>query len=177
MTLDASFFELFGLPERFALDGEALDRAYRALQSRVHPDRFADAGDAEKRASMQWATHANEAYRTLKRPLTRAQYLLARRGHALDAENNTAMPADFLIEQMEWREAVQEAREGRDHHELERLHQRLEQTLDERYAALAALFDAGHSESDAEAGASVRKLMFLEKLLQEIDDAFADLDN
>lgn len=177
MTFDASFFELFGLPERFALDSEALDRAYRALQGRVHPDRFADAGDAEKRVSMQWATQANEAYRTLKRPLTRAQYLLQRRGHALDAESNTAMPADFLIEQMEWREAVQEAREGRDHHELERLHQRLTQTLDERYSTLAALFDDGHPGAAAEAAESVRKLMFLEKLVQEIDDALADLDN
>src|SRR6266568_9105661 len=104
MNLNDNFFELFELPVVFRLDSAALDRAYRDLQTRVHPDKFAHLGDDERRLSMQWATQANEAYRTLRRPLARAQYLLHLRGIDLKAESNTAMPPDFLMEQMEWRE-------------------------------------------------------------------------
>jgi molecular chaperone HscB len=123
---------------------------------------------------MQWATKANEAYQTLKKPLERAKYLLHLAGHDIQAENNTAMPADFLMEQMEWREAVMEAREGRDHHELEHLHNRLRGDINGRYDELAALLDdagdLGHATD------LVRRLMFLEKLLFEIDDALASLE-
>ena len=86
--------------------------------------------------SMQWATHANEAYQTLKKPLERAKYMLHLAGHDIQAETNTAMPADFLMEQMEWREAVVEARNGGDHHELEHLHNRLRGDINGRYVEL-----------------------------------------
>lgn len=190
MNLSANFFELFDLPVCFALDRVALDKAYRELQGRVHPDRFADAGAAEQRVSMQWATRANEAYNALRKPLARARYLLELRGVDVAVESNTAMPADFLIEQMEWREAVEEARQGGDHHELEALHSRLRSELDGRYADLGGWLDADDGDSGRlsqadslgaqknldNAAAEVRKLMFLEKLLQEIDDAIADLE-
>jgi len=173
MELNASFFALFELPTSFRLSISELDSRYRDIQAQVHPDRFVNASDAERRMSMQWATHANEAYLTLKKPLERAKYLLHLAGHDIQAESNTAMPADFLMEQMEWREAVMEARTGGDHHELERLHQRLGRDVQARYQELAELFDTGDS---ARATDRVRCLMFLEKLLYEIDDALASLE-
>lgn len=178
MNLSANFFELFGLPARFTLDRTLLDKAYRDLQAQVHPDRFADAGPAEQRVSMQWATRANEAYNVLRNPLSRARYFLELHGVDLAIESNTAMPADFLVEQMEWREAVEEARQGGEHHELETLHQRLRSELDSRYAALGVLLDEVEAlqKNRDHAALEVRKLMFLEKLLQEIDDALAELD-
>lgn len=194
MNLSANYFELFGLPVRFALDKVALDKAYRDLQAQVHPDRFAHAGPTEQRVSMQWATHANEAYNALRKPLPRARYFLELHGVNMGAESNTAMPAEFLIEQMEWREAVEEARLGGDHHELEALHRRVSSELDGRYAALGPLLDAAANGSPAASPAAVdndslrsqeirdnaalevRKLMFLEKLIQDIDDAIAELD-
>jgi molecular chaperone HscB len=174
LDLTADFFSLFDMPRAFRLNLSELDSRFREVQAQVHPDRFAHAGEAERRLSMQWATKANEAYQTLKKPLERAKYLLHLAGHDIQAENNTAMPADFLMEQMEWREAVMEAREGRDHHELEHLHNRLRGDINGRYDELAALLDdagdLGHATD------RVRRLMFLEKLLFEIDDALASLE-
>ncbi|MBK7648209.1 MAG: Fe-S protein assembly co-chaperone HscB [Betaproteobacteria bacterium] len=174
MDFRADHFSLFGLNRAFRLDLSDLDSRYRDIQAQVHPDRFVNAGDAERRLSMQWATHANEAYQTLKKPLERAKYLLHLAGHDIQAESNTAMPADFLIEQMEWREAVMEARDGGDHHELERLHNRLRGDINGRYDELGQLID--DSGDLALATDRVRRLMFLEKLLHEIDDALASLE-
>ena len=174
MDFRADHFSLFGLNRAFRLDLSDLDSRYRDIQAQVHPDRFVNAGDAERRLSMQWATHANEAYQTLKKPLERAKYLLHLAGHDIQAESNTAMPADFLIEQMEWREAVMEARDGGDHHELERLHNRLRGDINGRYDELGQLID--DSGDLALAPDRVRRLMFLEKLLHEIDDALASLE-
>ncbi|MGV0975139.1 MAG: Fe-S protein assembly co-chaperone HscB [Azonexus sp.] len=174
MDFRADHFALFGLNRGFRLDLSDLDSRYRDIQAQVHPDRFAHAGEAERRVSMQWATHANEAYQTLKKPLERAKYMLHLAGHDIQAETNTAMPADFLMEQMEWREAVVEARNGGDHHELEHLHNRLRGDINGRYVELGELLDdAGdfHGATDR-----VRRLMFLEKLLHEIDDALASLE-
>ena len=174
MDLTADFFTLFQLPRRFALDLAALELRYRDVQNEVHPDRFAGRSDAERRLSMQWATRANEGFLTLKKPLERAKYLLQLAGHDVQAESNTAMATDFLVEQMEWREAVAEAKAGGDHHELEHLHHRLSHDMEQRYAELGVLFDA--TQDFAQATDRVRRLMFLEKLLQEIDDALASLD-
>jgi molecular chaperone HscB len=110
---------------------------------------------------------------TLKKPLPRAKYLLHLAGQDVGAESNTAMPTDFLIEQMEWREAVAEARAAGEHHELEHLHHRLKHDIGERYNELALLFDEHHDH--AQAADRVRRLMFLDKLLFEIDDAIARL--
>ena len=167
-------FALFGLSREFRLDLSDLDSRYRDIQAQVHPDRFAHAGDAERRLSMQWAPQANEAYQTLKKPLERAKYLLHLAGHDIQAESNTAMPGDFLMEQMEWREAVVEARNGGDHHELERLHNRLRGDINSRYLELGDLLDDAGDFSGATD--RVRRLMFLEKLLSEIDDALASLE-
>ncbi len=174
MDFKADHFVLFGIKPTFRLDLSDLDSRYRDIQAQVHPDRFAHAGEAERRLSMQWATHANEAYQTLKKPLERAKYLLHLAGHDIQAENNTAMPPDFLMEQMEWREAVMEARDGGDHHELERLHNRLRNDISARYEELGQLLN--DKAEFALATDRVRRLMFLEKLLHEIDDALASLE-
>lgn len=174
MDFNDDHFALFELPRTFRVDAAALDARYREIQARVHPDKFAHAGDAEQRLSLQWATRINEAYQTLKKPLPRAKYLLHLSGQDVGAENNTAMPTDFLIEQMEWREAVAEARAAGEHHELEHLHHRLKHDIGERYDELAKLLDERH---DLVAAADrVRRLMFLDKLLFEIDDAIAALE-
>ena len=175
MDFKADHFALFGLKKAFRLELSDLDSSYRDIQAQVYPDRFAHAGEAERRLSMQWATHANEAYQTLKKPLERARYLLHLAGHDVQAESNTAMPADFLIEQMEWREAVMDARKGGDHHELEHLHNRLRADLNGRYDDLAQLLDDANDYTLATD--RVRRLMFLEKLLYEIDDALASLED
>src|SRR4030081_803783 len=103
MNLNKNHFELFGLPARFAVDAAALEARYHELQREVHPDRFAGAPDAERRVSMQLATRVNEAYQTLKSPLRRAVYILRLRGVDPEFETNTAMPPEFLTEQLSWR--------------------------------------------------------------------------
>jgi molecular chaperone HscB len=165
-------FELFGLPPRFHLQLSQLEQAYRGIQSQVHPDRYVHASDAERRASMQAATHVNEAYRTLKNPLARARYLLALHRVDVQSENNTAMPAEFLHEQMQWRESVEDAADRSD--ALAALALRLAGEMAEHYAQLERRLD---SEGDfAHAADSVRKLMFLERLREEIGDALERAD-
>ncbi|HEX7638028.1 MAG TPA: Fe-S protein assembly co-chaperone HscB, partial [Burkholderiaceae bacterium] len=109
MSLAATDFALFGLPERFGLDLPALDAKWKALQGAAHPDRFATETGAAQRVAMQWAIRINEAYRRLKNPLARAAYLCGLHGADVDAERNTAMPADFLMQQMAWRERLEDA--------------------------------------------------------------------
>jgi molecular chaperone HscB len=175
MNLSSDFFTLFGLAPRFCLDPAELDARYLELQGMVHPDRFARAAEHERRLSMQWAARVNEAYLTLKKPLERAQYLLRQAGYDPEAKESAGMDADFLMEQMTWREAVQDARQDANHRALKDLHHRLDQDLRRRYAALAALLD---DTRDFEAArVETRRLMFLEKLRADIDDALAVLED
>src|SRR5438094_300921 len=120
-STSSSHFELFGLAPRFQLDAVALERAYREIQARVHPDRFAHAGEAERRASLQWTTRVNEAYRALKNPVQRASHLLALHGVDVAFETNTAMPPAFLSQQMELREALENAVHSKDVKALDEL--------------------------------------------------------
>lgn len=162
-------FELFGLEPCFRIDAGRLDQAYRDIQTQVHPDKFAHLSDQEQRMSMQWATHANEAYQTLKNPLARARYLLKLHGVDTQEESNTAMPADFLMAQMEWREAVMEAKEAEDEDEMEALHKRLRGEVRAQHEELGQLLD---ERADYQAASGlVRKLKFMEKLGEEIDRA------
>ncbi|MEJ2767970.1 Fe-S protein assembly co-chaperone HscB [Mycetohabitans sp. B46] len=165
-SLTQNHFELFQLPERFELDARALDHAYRAVQTQVHPDRFASAGDAQKRIAMQWATRANEAYRTLKSPLQRATYLLHLRGIDVGAENNTAMEPAFLMQQMEWRERTEDAAAARNVDALQAL---LRELRDEQSTRLARLGEWLDSNADQPAAEAVRQLMFIERVAHEID--------
>jgi molecular chaperone HscB len=166
------YFSLFQIPEQFALERATLEAAYRNVQAQVHPDRFADRSEAERRVAMQWATHANEAYRALKNPIERGRYLLKRRGVEIDAERNTAMSPAFLMQQMAWREAVEEAAGKLE--PLSRLEQELRRDEGVMLEDLQRALDVS---SDLPAAAElVRRLMFMEKLRSEIDDALAQLE-
>ena len=170
---EQDYFSLFGLPRQQGLDAAVLESLYRDIQARVHPDKHAHLSDTEQRMAMQWASHVNEAYLTLKDPLKRARYLLELSGHDARLETNTAMPAEFLMAQMELREAVAAAKDGGDIDGLDARHRELKKEIRAEYASLQAMMDAGDHER---AGALVRQLMFQEKLLHEIDDALALLD-
>src|SRR5713101_1236408 len=172
MNLNQNHFELFGLPARFDVDPAQLDTRYRELQREVHPDRFAAAPDAERRVSMQLATRANEAYQTLKSPLRRAVYILQLRGVDPKFETNTAMPAEFLMEQMSWRERIEAGSEKPEallqlqaglRGESRKIYEKLQGQLDER-------------RDDEAASQTARMLMFYEKLDDEIDDKLAELE-
>jgi molecular chaperone HscB len=162
-------FALFGLPRAYAVDRTELERLYRDVQARVHPDKHAHLGDTERRVAMQWATQVNEAYQTLRDPLRRARYLLHLAGHDAAIETNTAMPAEFLMEQMELREAVAEARATANATHLDDLHGRLRQEIAVQHEELRQAIDDRHDY--ARAGDIVRQSMFQEKLLSDIDAA------
>lgn len=166
-------FALFQLQPAFAVDAAQLDAAYRELQARVHPDRFAAATDAEKRVAMQWATRANEAYQTLKHPLKRASYLCEMHGVDLAVESNTAMPTAFLMQQMAWREALDEARDARDIAALEALEAEMRTVRQQQLQRIEGLLDAAQFD---QAGEQVRQLMFIEKLGDEVGRAFEALE-
>jgi len=170
--MNQNYFELFGLEARFDLDAAALDNAYRDVQGRVHPDKFVQGSDTERRVAMQWATLANEAYTTLKSPLKRARYLCELAGVDVGIETNTAMPPQFLMQQMEWREALGEARAARDTGRLDALEREIRTRRAEELAALGRLLGAGQT---AEAARHVRQLMFIEKFGSEVGDAFEAL--
>jgi len=165
-------FELFGLTPAYALDLDHLDRAYRDIQSKVHPDRHAQAGDAERRASMQMTTQVNEAYRTLRSPVQRAKYLLELNGVDVGFETNTAMPADFLVEQMELREALEGAPDADALGALEKKLNEEKLLIEEQ---IARCIDAARDYRRA--SDLVRKLMFLERLDEEINAAYEALES
>ncbi|WP_374335178.1 Fe-S protein assembly co-chaperone HscB [Methyloversatilis sp.] len=168
-------FALFGLPRRFEIDDRALESRYHELQSAAHPDRHAHRPEQERRMSMQWATRINEGYRLLRAPLTRARYLLELEGMDVAAENNTAMPADFLMQQMEWREALDEARNARDPEALDALAAKLRAARREAEARLAKELDV---ERDAvAAAATVRRMMFIARLGEDVAEAHETLEN
>jgi molecular chaperone HscB len=164
-SISDSHFDLFQLPARYALDADTLERAYRTVQAQVHPDRFAAAGEAQKRIAMQWATRANEAYRTLRDPLKRAIYLLSLRGVDVAIESNTAMEPAFLMQQMEWRERVEDAAAAKNVDALDALLNELHEQERVRFTKVAALLDNGADQAAAEA---VRQLMFIGRVATEI---------
>jgi molecular chaperone HscB len=167
-------FELFQLPAAFDVDMDALDAAYREIQGRVHPDRFVNASDAEKRVAMQWATRANEAYQTLRKPMLRARYLCELNGVDLQTESNTAMPMDFLMQQMELREALGDARAAKNAEALDELDVQVRGEKKSRLAQVGKLLDAGDYHQAAQ---GVRALMFLDKFADELHYAFEALES
>ncbi len=173
MDFSQDHFALFGLPRRYALDAEHLGRLYREVQAQVHPDKHAHLSDGERRLAMQWTTRINEAYQVLRLPLSRAKYLLALEG--IDVDAGREMAREFLLQQLERREAVAEASAAADVERLEGLHAQLQSDLAREYAQLATAM-ACDRQADPQASAAVkqlRQLMFLEKLLADIDDALA----
>ncbi|MFZ1180919.1 MAG: Fe-S protein assembly co-chaperone HscB [Herbaspirillum sp.] len=165
-----NYFTFFQLPQRFAVDLTALEKAYHGVQNQVHPDRFAQATGAEKRVAMQWATRANEAYQTLKNPLKRAAYLCELNGIDLETESNTAMSPAFLMQQMEWREELDDAKAGKHIAVLEQIDGSLRNARKDTVARIETLLDAADFAGAAQL---VRQLMFLERFGEEISNAFS----
>jgi molecular chaperone HscB len=164
MNLQSNDFELFGVPQRFAQDRAVLDARWKDLQREAHPDKFAAQGAAAQRVAMQWSVRINEAYQRLKDPLKRASYLCELNGAPINAENNTAMPHDFLVQQMQWREALDDAETAEDFEEIAS-----GAMLDgrEKLAQIEQLMDV---DGDFDAAArQVRSLMFIERFASEVD--------
>jgi len=163
-SLQANDFELFELPQQFALDRAQLDERWKALQRQAHPDRFAAEGAAAQRVAMQWSVRINEAYQRLKNPLKRAAYLCELRGVPVQAESNTAMPPAFLVQQMEWRETLE------DTADVGALEDLADAVAAERQQVQRSL---GHWLDEADdthaAVGQVRALMFIERFAAEVD--------
>jgi molecular chaperone HscB len=164
MNLASTDFELFDIAARFALDRTALDTRWRALQAEVHPDRFATQGAAAQRVAMQWAVRVNEAYQRLKDPVKRAAYLCELNDAPIEAENNTAMPTDFLTRQMEWREALDDAST------IAQVAALAEEVSVHRGAALMQLQATLDEQRDfAAAAQQVRALMFSDRFAHDVE--------
>ena len=164
MNLQSNDFELFGVPLQFSQDRVAIDARWKSLQREAHPDKFAAQGAAAQRLAMQWSVRINEAYQRLKDPLRRAAYLCELHGASIDAEKNTAMPADFLMQQMEWRESLDDAKtiDNLNEIELERLSCKQSMLL-----KIEQLIDASR---DFQAVAQqVRALLFIERFGDDLD--------
>ncbi len=165
ISLQANDFELFDLPPRFAQDEAQLQARWKALQRQAHPDRFSSEGAAAQRVAMQWSVRINEAYRRLLDPLARAAYLCELRGAPVQAESNTQMPAAFLMQQMAWREALDDDDSPAG---LEALRQEVQAERTRLLDLLATQLD---TQDDASAAvSSVRGLMFVNKFLRELHE-------
>ena len=164
MNLQSSDFELFGIPVQFAQDRATLDARWKDLQREAHPDKFSAQGASAQRLAMQWSVRINEAYQRLKDPLRRASYLCELYGAPVNAEDNTAMPADFLMQQMEWRESLDAAKYRQD---LEEIARQAASSGREMLLKIEQLID---TEKDFPAAVQqVRSLMFIERFVSEVD--------
>ena len=170
LSASDNYFTFFGLTPRFVFDTSALDQAYLAIQKEVHPDRHASGSDTEQRLAMQMATYANGAYRTLKDPIARGLYLCQLHCVEANLETNTAMPVQFLMKQMEWREALDDHAD--DLEALEALASEVEQS---RHGSLLELTDAFEQSAYGQAVDILRGLLFINKFAIELDDAIAQL--
>ncbi len=172
MNLQSTDFELFGLDTRFAQDRLALDARWKDLQREAHPDKFTAQGAAAQRVAMQWSVRINEAYQRLKDPLKRAAYLCELHAAPVNAENNTAMPAEFLVQQMSWREDLEEA-DGAD--DLYKIHDEVLSVKNSTLQKCELFLDQAHDYPAAVA--QVRALMFIERFLKDIQSRLDQLDN
>lgn len=179
--LRKEYFALFGLAVAFELDVNKLTPVYRELQRRFHPDRFAASTEAERVLALQQAASINDAYNVLKSPILRAQYLLELRGFDLGSEHSTLQDTQFLMQQMELREQIEEAAHSQDPEaELEALISESENNTKALCQELALIFDekwheledsdASQKQSLLETAADmVKKLKFFEKLSLELE--------
>ncbi len=170
MNLSDSDFTLFAIPEQFRQDPAQLGDRWKQLQREAHPDRFAAQGAAAQRVALQWSVRINEAYQRLKDPLKRAAYLCELRGAPIEAESNTAMPAAFLMQQMAWREALDEAASEAD---LQSLDDTLQAARREALDEIARLLD--EARDPAGAARQVRALMFIERFAHDVEARFDQL--
>ena len=174
LSLGSNHFELFGLSPKFNIELATLESNFRKIQSESHPDRFVSASSAEKLQSMQLATHANEAYHILKNPANRAKYLLELQGIEAISETNTAMPLDFLMQQMEWRESLEDAKAAKDINALENLLREMQQEAKLLQSEIAVLID--QKQDYTSATDATRKLIFIDKVVADINKAIEQLE-
>jgi molecular chaperone HscB len=171
--LDKNYFDLLGVPRRFAIDEQALESAYRELVSAVHPDRFVTESPEQRRLAMQAATLANEAWRCLRDPCSRAAYLCRLAGVSIEAAARKGASADFLTAQMEWREALDEARLSADRSALAALSETVVRARSQLLTDVANMID---TRDDLEAAAGlVGQLMYIDRLSEQVGDALDDL--
>lgn len=166
-------FAAFGLAPDFTIDPASLAAKYRELQSATHPDRFANAADSEKRSAMDEAVRVNDAYNTLRDPVKRAMYLLWLKDVNGMDEKNTSMPHDFLVEQIEWREAIADAKLKEDVDRLDEMATELQSIIESMGSTFAAAYAGGHLTT---ATTLARKMRFIQKLTEEVDQAIAGLE-
>jgi len=166
-----NYFRFFGLNQQFKIDLPALEQAYLAIQKEVHPDRHARGSDVEQRLAMQMATLANTALQTLKNPIQRGLYICQLHGVDAKLETNTAMPAAFLMKQIEWRENLDEQAE--DLAALEALMAEVEQSKQDTLAEIAQAIDG--AKNYARAAELLRGLLFIDKFAVELDDVISTL--
>jgi len=171
-------FDLFGLPQSFDVDTGLLDRNYRALQRSVHPDRYVNASDQERRISMQQATQINEGYQVLKDPLKRGRYLLELDGREFDDEHNTSSDTEFLMEQMELREALAGVRGSDDAMPaLGRIMDRIAADIDALVDKLRGQFARADAVSLDAAADTLTRMQFFRRLQAEAGELEADLED
>ncbi|RWU12989.1 co-chaperone HscB [Pseudidiomarina gelatinasegens] len=156
-------FELFDMPAAFSLDAAELQQRYRKLQQTLHPDRFATGSEREKLRAVQRTAQLNDAYQTLRSPLTRAEYLLELRGIDLAHEQTTLQDPDFLMAQMEWRERIEEIT---DLEALDSAYKDLQEQMNALQGELEQHLEAAANE---EAAIAIRKLKFMHKLHHELE--------
>ena len=166
-----NYFHFFGLSPQFSLDLAQLDQAYLAIQKEVHPDRHTQGSDSEQRIAMQMATLANTAHQTLKHPIQRGLYLCKLHGVEANLETNTAMPTAFLLQQMAWRDSLEESADDFD--ALDVLATEVDAAYKAALVELAEAMDRTHNYQRA--AELLRGLLFIDKFATELDDAIAAL--
>ncbi|MBF0469861.1 MAG: Fe-S protein assembly co-chaperone HscB [Gammaproteobacteria bacterium] len=168
--LQQNYFELYGCPQQFSVDSQLLAQRYLELQQQYHPDRFVTASEEQKRLSLQWTARVNDAFQTLKQPLLRASYLLTLLGYPLDAAD-TAMDGDFLLQQMELRERLENiAAEADPLQALDEIRLRLQQDEEALFQRLEQRFAEGSAHSLRQAGEDVKQMKFLQRLREEVNE-------
>jgi molecular chaperone HscB len=177
LDLSKNYFELFGMPVGFIVDGDSLAERYRELQRVIHPDRYASASEQERRLSMQGASFINQAYETLKDPIARGGYLLSLNGIEMDAQKESTQDMAFLMEQMELREALAEIHTQEDPYEaVLEMREKISKQINTLVAQMAVQFEDDTPEQLEEAREILRKMRFLQKLRQEIEATEAELE-
>ena len=164
----SQYFTLFRIEPAFDIDAENLEQTYRALAARFHPDKFASASAFEQKQAVMMSSTINDAYRTLRNPIDRAAYLLKTLGIDADAPEHTSFAPDFLMQQMEWRETMMEARAESDLKTLENLNDEIRAEQEKLFCDLKQSFACQDYDTAAQ---QVRQGRFLDKLRNEISSA------
>jgi len=167
-------YALFELQPAFDIDMDMLSSRYRELARKVHPDRFADAGETEQRYAIERSANLNEAYQTLRSPSRRARYLLTLEGREMPLEATVQDPA-FLMQQMQWREELEQLQDEADIAGIISFKVRLKAAQQDLNDSFASIWRKESQRDDAER--LVRRMQFLDKLSQEVRQLEERLDD